>query len=135
MLQKFDEAELERLLAAAAHSWADDFEGAMVDQFGDEQGTSLLRRYADCVPGGLQGGLPPHVSPRRTCAGWRRSETEPVGLSLYAPVDAEENETRFKVFREDAPLSLSAGAPRAHRTRRRGRRRAALRAPPQVADR
>jgi glutamate dehydrogenase len=110
MLQPFDEAELEKLLAAAAHSWVDDFEGAMVDQFGEQKGASLLRRYADSFPEAYKEDFPARVA----AADVRRLEEigdQPVGLSLYAPVDADENEMRFKVFREGAPLSLSQVLP------------------------
>jgi glutamate dehydrogenase len=110
MLREFDEGELEKLLAAAAHSWTDDFERAMVDQFGEERATTLLRRYADSFPEAYKEDFPARVA----AADVRRLEEiedRPVGLSLYAPVDGAENEMRFKLFREQAPLSLSQVLP------------------------
>ena len=82
----------------------------MVDQFGEQQGTTLLRRYADAFPEAYKEDFPARVA----AADVRRLEEigdAPIGLSLYAPVDAAENEMRFKVFREHAPLSLSQVLP------------------------
>ena len=110
MLHDFDESELEARLAEATRSWTDDFLVALHEQFGEEEGSRLARIYGNAFPEAYKEDFPPRVA----AADVRRLESigaEPVGLSLYSPVDAPETEARFKVFRTGTPLSLSQVLP------------------------
>ncbi len=109
-LLEFDESDLEDKLAEATRSWTDDFVGALTEQFGEEEGARLARIYGDAFPEAYKEDF----SPRVAAADVHRMEEvadEPVGLSLYSPVDASEGEARFKVFRSGTPLSLSQVLP------------------------
>ncbi len=110
MLRDYDEQGLERELAQAAHSWSDDLETAMLEQFGEERAANLLRRYGDAFPEAYKEDF----SARVAVADVRRLEEigdQPVGLSLYSPVGAGADQMRFKVYREESPLSLSQVLP------------------------
>jgi glutamate dehydrogenase len=110
MLRDFDEGDLEKQLADAAHSWSDDLESAMVDQFGEQQAAAIMRQYAEAFPEAYKEDFPARVA----AADVHRIEEigdNPVGLALYSPVGADEGTMRFKVFREGAPLSLSQVLP------------------------
>ncbi len=50
MDDEVDIADLERRLAEAARSWADDFAHAVREEYGEAQGVRLSRRYADSFP-------------------------------------------------------------------------------------
>ncbi|MDQ3484830.1 MAG: NAD-glutamate dehydrogenase, partial [Actinomycetota bacterium] len=105
-LLEFDEAELERRLAEAARSWIDDLADALVDEFGEETGRRLLRTYGEAFPEAYKEDFSAGVA----AADVRRMEDVAdgsIGLSLYAPADAEPGDARFKVFRAGSPLSLS----------------------------
>ena len=105
-LRDFDHVELEQRLADATRSWSDDFAAAVHEQFGEEEGTRLTRRYSGAFPEAYKEDFRPRVA----AADVRRMEDVKdgsIGLSLYAPVDAAANEARFKVFRTGTPLSLS----------------------------
>ncbi len=109
-LLDFDESDLEAKLADATRSWNDDFIACLHEQFGEEHGSRLARIYGDAFPEAYKEDFPPRVA----AADVRRMEEvadEPVGLSLYSPVDATEGEARFKVFRTGSPLSLSQVLP------------------------
>ena len=109
-LHDFEEDRLEAQLAEATRSWNDDFVAALYEQFGEEQGARLARVYGDAFPEAYKEDFPPRVA----AADVRRIEDvgdQPVGLSLYSPVDAGEGESRFKVFRTGTPLSLSQVLP------------------------
>ncbi len=109
-LHDFEEDRLEAQLAEATRSWNDDFVAALYEQFGEEQGARLARTYGDAFPEAYKEDFPPRVA----AADVRRIEDvgdQPVGLSLYSPVDAGEGESRFKVFRTGTPLSLSQVLP------------------------
>ncbi len=109
-LLDFDEGDLESQLSDATRSWKDDFVAALYDQFGEEQGSRLARTYGEAFPEAYKEDFRPRVA----AADVRRMEDvgdQPVGLSLYSPVDATEGEARFKVFRTGTPLSLSQVLP------------------------
>ena len=109
-LHDFDADRLEAQLAEATRSWNDDFVAALYEHFGEEQGARLVRLYGDAFPEAYKEDFPPRIA----ASDVRRMEdigNEPVGLSLYSPVDAGEGESRFKVFRTGTPLSLSQVLP------------------------
>ncbi|MGH3471968.1 MAG: NAD-glutamate dehydrogenase [Nocardioidaceae bacterium] len=105
-LKDFDEAALEQQLIEATRSWTDDFSSALLEKFGEEHGTRLARLYSAAFPEAYKEDF----SPRAAAADVQRMESigdDPVGLSLYSPVEAAADEVRFKVFRVAKPLSLS----------------------------
>jgi len=109
-LRDFDEADLERRLAEATRSWTDDLVEALRDEFGEEDGARLARRYSAAFPEAYKEDFVPSVG----AADVRRLEGVPDGsivLSLYQPGEAAEGEARFKIFRKGTPLSLSTVLP------------------------
>ena len=106
-----DVADLERRCAEAARSWRDDFVAAVVAEYGEEQGSRLARRYANCFPEAYK----EDYSPRTGAADLGRLEEiqdeRTIGLSLYESLDAAPGEARLKIFRVGAPLSLSEVLP------------------------
>ncbi|MCW2786139.1 MAG: NAD-glutamate dehydrogenase [Marmoricola sp.] len=102
-----DVAELERRCAEAARSWRDDFVAAVLAEYGEEQGSRLARRYADCFPEAYKESYPP----RTAAADLGRLEaiegTEGMALSLHQQLDAQPGEARLKIYRIGSPLSLS----------------------------
>ena len=107
----FDLADLERRLAEAARSWRDDFLTAVHAEYGEEEGATLGRLYADAFPEAYKEDYPP----RTGAADLGRLEAiegeEGVALSFYERVDAQPGEARLKVFRIGPQLSLSQVLP------------------------
>lgn len=109
-----DIEHIEKLLAAATRSWADDFAEALVAECGEEPAAELSRAYA----GAFSEGYKADFTPRTAVADLRRIEAlEPDAsgndftLSLYQPIGALPGERRFKVYRTGGPLSLSEVLP------------------------
>jgi glutamate dehydrogenase len=106
-----DVADLERRCAEAARSWRDDFTAAVVAEYGEEQGSRLARRYANCFPEAYK----EDYSPRTAAADLGRleelQEENSIGLSLYESLDGAAGEARLKIFRVGTPLSLSEVLP------------------------
>ncbi len=105
-LRDVDESELERRLAEATRSWTDDLVSAITDEFGEEDGGRLSRAYGNAFPEAFKEDFRPKVA----ASDVRRMEAvEPdsIGLFLYAPAEAGEGMSRFKVFRTGSPISLS----------------------------
>ncbi len=104
---RFEVADLERRLVAAARSWRDEFHGAMVAEFGEEQGAALSRRWVESFAEGYKEDYDPAtaaVDVRRFA-----SITGSVGfdLALHERVGAGRGEIRLKIYRIGPPLSLS----------------------------
>ncbi|MCF2533963.1 NAD-glutamate dehydrogenase [Yinghuangia soli] len=109
-----DVEHIEKLLAAATRSWADDFAEALVSECGEEPAAELSRRYATAFSEGYKSDF----TPRTAVADLRRIEAldpDPAVadfcLNLYQPIGALPGERRFKVYRTGGPLSLSEVLP------------------------
>ena len=106
-----DTADLERRLTEASRSWRDDFQTAVIAEYGEEVGTILGRRYVESFPEGYKEDF----TARTAAVDLGRLESiqgeEGVGLSLYERLDAGRGEARLKVYRIGSPLSLSALLP------------------------
>ncbi|GAA4990529.1 NAD-glutamate dehydrogenase [Yinghuangia aomiensis] len=103
---------IERQLAEATRSWADDFAEALVAECGEEPAAELSRRYAGAFPEGYKA----EFSARTAVADLRRianldPESQDFTLNLYHPIGALPGERRFKVYRVGGPLSLSEVLP------------------------
>ncbi len=110
-LPEVDTADLERRLTEASRSWRDDFQTAVIAEYGEEVGTILGRRYVDSFPEGYKEDF----TARTAAVDLGRLESiqgdDGVGLSLYEKLDAGRGEARLKVYRIGPPLSLSAVLP------------------------
>ncbi|MDI5965966.1 NAD-glutamate dehydrogenase [Streptantibioticus silvisoli] len=113
-LPDLTDADLERIearLVEAARSWEDGFAEALTAECGEERAAELARRYAHAFPEGYKADF----SPRTAVADLQHLERlSPDGdftLSLYEPVGAAPGERRFKIYRTDAPVLLTAVLP------------------------
>lgn len=113
-IHEVDTAELERRMQEASRSWRDDFAIAVLNEFGEEAGSRLARRYTDAFPEAYKEDF----SPRRAAVDLGRLEAIEVGedgtgidLAMYEDLDAGRGEARLKVFRVGRPLSLSGILP------------------------
>ncbi|WP_436786811.1 NAD-glutamate dehydrogenase [Yinghuangia sp. YIM S10712] len=109
-----DVEHIERLLAAAIRSWADEFAEALVSECGEEPAAELSRAYARAFSEGYKA----EYTPRAAVADLRRIEAlDPspdvadFTLNLYQPIGALAGERRFKIYRTGGPLSLSEVLP------------------------
>ncbi len=113
-LPDLTDADVERVearLVEAARSWEDGFAEALAAECGEERSAELARRYAHAFPEGYKADF----SPRTAVADLQHLERlSPEGdftLSLYEPVGAAPGERRFKIYRTDAPVLLTAVLP------------------------
>ena len=123
------DADLERIearLAEATRSWDDDFAEALAAELGEERSAELSRRYAHAFPEGYKADFPPRtaVADLQQLEGSRRTSDFTAAASTSRS-GAAPGERRFKIYRTDAPVLLTAVLPVLHRLGRRGRRRAA----------
>jgi len=102
---------LEARLAAAARSWADSLQDALVAAHGEEQGLALYRRYQRAFGSGYRERFNADSAVgdirliEATLAGGG------VGMSLRRPLEAADCEMRFKLYHPRTPIPLSDALP------------------------
>jgi glutamate dehydrogenase len=104
----YDAHELETQLAEAMRSWSEDLHDALVDEFGEERGMQLHRRYGGDAFGA---GYMEDILPRAAVSDIRHMESL-VGnggfsVNLHRPIESDEGTLRLKLFRSGRPITLS----------------------------
>jgi glutamate dehydrogenase len=103
----YDLAAIEARLAEATRTWSDDLGDALIEQLGEDRGTSLHRRYREAFPPAYRDDF----SPRVAVADIQRLEgLDPFGdldLSLYVPLESTAGHLGLKLFRSGEPILLS----------------------------
>ncbi|OAN53074.1 NAD-glutamate dehydrogenase [Magnetospirillum moscoviense] len=102
-----DESDLERRLADAARSWADQLQDALIAAQGEAKGLKLARRWRDAFAASYRERHPALAA----VADIDRLEAvlagADLGLNLYRPVEAAEHEARLKLLRRGQTVALS----------------------------
>jgi glutamate dehydrogenase len=103
----YDIREIESRLRDAGRTWSDRLHDVLVEQLGEETGNRLCRQYGNAFPVAYQ---------QRFSAATGVFDVEKIeevrnsgqlAMNLYHPIEAEENELRFKVYNPDGLLTLS----------------------------
>jgi len=107
----FDVHELEARLAAAARRWDDDLKDALIDALGEARGNELFRRFAGSLPAAYREDFTARRAVPDIEMMARLSAGNPLGMSLYRPLEAEPGTLRFKLFNFGAPVTLFDSLP------------------------
>ncbi len=102
-IRDVDRGELERKLADASRSWRDDFMTSAMEQYGEDRGADLARRFGEAFPEAYKEDFPAAIG----AADLEHLEAvgaDGIELRLFPKA---EGEGRLKVFRTGSPLSLS----------------------------
>ena len=106
-LPDLDERQTETLLVAATRSWGDDLEEALLDEYGEERGAALFRRYGEAFPAAYRADWVPRSALADIARIEELDEGDDLSLRLYRPLEAPQGALRAKVFRAGPPLALS----------------------------
>jgi glutamate dehydrogenase len=106
-LPAIDEHETETLLVAATRSWGDDLEEALLDEYGEERGAALFRRYGEAFPAAYRADWVPRSALADIARIEELDQPDDLSLRLYRPLEAPHGALRAKVFRAGPPLALS----------------------------
>lgn len=92
-----DQAALERLVDEIGRDWNEEFQAALVEEFGEEAGDELARRYLRAFPTAYT----EHAGAR--VGAWDAQQLDalsqdPVRLSLYRPAGAADGARRLKLY-------------------------------------
>jgi len=107
----FDVRELEARLATAARRWDDDLRDALIDALGEARGNELFRRFAGALPAAYREDFTARAAVPDIEMMARLSAENPLGMSLYRPLEAEPGTLRFKLFHLGGPVTLSDSLP------------------------
>ncbi len=110
-ISAFDVRELEARLALAARRWDDDLRDALIDTLGEARGNELFHRFAAALPGAYREDFTARAAVPDIEMMAHLSAAEPLGMSLYRPLEAEPGTLRFKLFHLGAPVTLSDSLP------------------------
>lgn len=107
----YDVRELEQRLKDAARRWEDDLKAALIESAGEARGNALLRKYAGAFPAGYRDEFAARAAVHDIELVEQLSDTNPLGMNLYKPLEAAPGTLRFKLVVRGAPLVLSTSLP------------------------
>ena len=107
----FDVRELEARLVASARRWDDDLKGALLESLGEARGNELLRQFGSAFPAGYREEVAARSAVPDIEMMSKLSQQQPLGMTLYRPLEAAPGTLRFKIFHLGAPVTLSDSLP------------------------
>ncbi len=108
---EFDSKEIEQKLVDAGRGWKDELRSVLIEQFGEEKGNDLLKRFGSAFPAGYQETYSPRLAVVDIEYIERLSNDFPLTMSLYRPLEESEDSIRFKLYRINATIPLSDVVP------------------------
>lgn len=103
---------LEQKIVDAVHSWSDELTTILVQQHGEEEGLQLARRFCPAFPEAYKEDVSPWVAAFDVVNAAALDAGEELRTSLYRPRKQRDSGIiRFKLFRKDRPIALSAVLP------------------------
>ena len=106
-IPEYDTGAIEARLREAGRTWSDRLQEALLEHCGEELGNRLYRRYGDAFPVGYREQFAAASAVLDIEKIERARESGELGMNLYRPLEAEENELRFKIYNTGSALSLS----------------------------
>ncbi|MEQ9564813.1 MAG: NAD-glutamate dehydrogenase, partial [Pseudomonadales bacterium] len=106
-LPEYNVADIERQLVETARDWADTLRQVLVREMGEERGLALYRRYGESFSSDYR----ERFTVESAALDVERIEdvikAKDLRVNLYRPIEAAENELRFKIYNPGAPVPLS----------------------------
>jgi glutamate dehydrogenase len=106
-IPEYDREEIEARLVEAGRSWADRFKQALIETMGEEAGLQSFGRYDGAFPVNYCEEFSAHAAVYDIGCIDRTLATGDLGMNLYHPIEAGEDEFRFKIYQPGSPVPLS----------------------------
>jgi len=107
----YDVRTLEAQLVSAARRWEDDLKVALIDALGEARGNALLRQFGAAFPAAYREEFAARSAVPDIEMMARLNDANPLGMSLYRPLEAAPATLRFKLFHRGGPVTLSDSLP------------------------
>ena len=103
----FDLSELQAQVSRAAQQWPDLLEEALLEEHGEEKGTSLARTYQKAFPAGYREDFEPHSAIYDIEKIERLDDGESLELKVYRVPEEPDHMLHFRLYHLGEPLVLS----------------------------
>jgi len=104
---KYDERQLEAQLVDAARTWKDKLRDSLIENYGEARGTALFSTYENAFPIGYQEVFVPRTAVFDIDHMERLTESSPLGMSFYRPLEETSGNLNFKLFSLSNAVPLS----------------------------
>lgn len=99
--------DIEAKLIQAYRSWDDDLHDALVEELGEENGSSLAVKYRQAFAAGYKEDFTAKAAVLDIHHMERLSESNPLGMSLYRVLEAPKHSFRIKLYHYNTSIPLS----------------------------
>lgn len=106
-LPEYNVADIERQLVETARDWVDTLRQVLVREMGEERGLALYRRYGESFTGDYRDRFGVDTAVLDIDRIEDVIKSSDLRVNLYRPIEAAENELRFKIYNPGAPVPLS----------------------------
>lgn len=106
-LPEYNVTDIERQLVETARDWADTLRQVLVREMGEERGLNLYRRYGESFTGDYRDRFGVDTAALDIDRIEDVIKSSDLRVNLYRPIEAAENELRFKIYNPGAPVPLS----------------------------
>ncbi len=103
----YDCAEVEQRIRAAARSWTEDLQAAILEQFGEDEGHDLHAQYKDAFPESYKEDFSPQAAAHDIATIREMDQQGNLGTQFYRGQGEDGNLLRFKLIQKNQPLPLS----------------------------
>ncbi len=107
----FDVHALEARLATASRRWEDDLKDALIGTLGEARGNQLFQQFGAAFPAAYREDFAARAAVPDIEMMAKLTDAEPLGVTLYRPLEAAPGTLRFKLFHRGAPVTLSDSLP------------------------
>lgn len=108
----FDTKEIEDRLRDSARTWQDRLAQALIENLGEARGNLLFKKYREAFPTGYRESHSAQTAVFDIARIEEAFDSQTLGMNLYRPIEADENELSFKIYNVGAPIALSDILPR-----------------------
>lgn len=106
-IPEYSVSDLEARLREAMLSWSDELFRVLIEDAGEAQGNALFQRYGKAFPAAYREDFQPRTGVSDIHRLETLSESQPLAMWLYRPLEDPDGLLHFKVFGPDQPLPLS----------------------------
>lgn len=106
-----DEESINKQFIQATHTWVGNLQHALVEFFGEAKGLKVFSEYCEAFPVSYQQDYQPRTAVYDIKHIIELGSADEIGMSLYRPLEARNNEFRFKLFRRGEFVPLSSVMP------------------------
>lgn len=102
---------VEERLRQAARAWTDDLQEVLAEKYGEAEGDRLWRQFGQSFPTGYTELYNARIALADLAKMDILTPKTAIAVNLYRPLEAAENELRFKIYRLGKPVPLSGCLP------------------------